>query len=115
LWFYPQSSKIKAAEIKTQVAQSDYNYNKSLFEGQFKQAYTLYLKYQKSIIYYKSTALTNSQLIITQALKSYETKEINYVEYLTVVSNALDIESNYLNVIKQNNLAVLKIEYLSSK
>ncbi len=115
LWFYPQSAKIKAAEIKTQVAKSDYNYNKTLFEGQFKQANTLYLKYQKSIIYYKSTALTNSQVIITQALKSYETKEINYVEYLTVVSNALDIESNYLNVIKQNNLAVLKLEYLLSK
>ena len=115
LWFYPQSSRVKAAEIKTQVAKSDYAYNKTVFEGQFRQSYTLYLKYQKSINYYKSTALTNSRVIITQALKSYETKEINYVEYLNVVSNALDIETNYLNVIYQNDLAVLKMEYLLSK
>ena len=115
LWFYPQSAKIKAADITTQFAQSNYNYNKTVFEGQFKQSYTLYLKYQNSISFYKKSALVKSQVIIEQALKSYETKEISYVDYLTVVSNALDIESNYLNVIFQNNLAVLKIEYLLSK
>jgi cobalt-zinc-cadmium resistance protein CzcA len=65
--------------------------------------------------YYKSTALTNSQVIITQALKSYNNKEISYVDYLTVVTNALNIESDYLNVIYQNDLAVLKMQYLLAK
>jgi cobalt-zinc-cadmium resistance protein CzcA len=115
LWFYPQRSKIKAAEIHTQLAQSDFNYNKTVFEGQFKQSYTLYSKYQNSINFYKKSALVKSVVIIEQALKSYETREISYVDYLTVVSNALDIESNYLNVIFQNNLAVLKLEYLLAK
>ena len=115
LWFYPQASRAKAADIKTKVAQSDYNYNKTVFEGQFKQSYTLYLKYQNSIGFYKKSALVKSQVIIEQALKSYETKKISYVDYLTVVSNALDIESHYLNVINQNNLTVLKLEYLMTK
>lgn len=115
LWFYPNNAKVKAADIKTQVAQSDYNYNKTMFEGQFKQAYNLYLKYQNSIQYYKSTALTSSKVIITQALKAYDQKEITYVDYLTVVTNALNIESNYLNVIYQNDLAVLKMQYLMAK
>lgn len=115
LWFYPQSSKIKAADIRTKEAQSDLNYNKTVFEGQFRQFYTLYSKYQNSIDFYKRSALVKSAVIIEQAEKSYLTKEISYVDYLTVVSNALDIESNYLNVIFQNNLAVLKLEYLLSK
>ena len=115
IWFYPQTAKVKAAEIRTQVARSDYDYNRTLFEGQFKQAYNLYLKYRNSLQYYKSTALTNSQVIITQALKSYNNKEISYVDYLTVVTNALNIESDYLNVIYQNDLAVLKMQYLLAK
>jgi len=115
LWFYPQSTKIKAAELKTRVAESDYNYNKDLLEGQFEESYTLYLKYQSSISFYKKSALINSKAIITEALKAYESKEIGYVDYLTVVSNALVIESNYLNVIHQNNMAVLKLQYLLSK
>ena len=115
LWIYPNSAKVKAADIKTQIAQSDYNYNKTLFDGQLKDAYNLFLKYQTSIRFYKSSALTNSKVIITQALKSYNQKEITYVDYLSVVTNALNIESNYLNVIYQNDLAVLKIQYLLAK
>lgn len=115
LWFYPQSSKIKAAQINTDVAQSNYNYNLTMFGGQFSQSYTLYLKYQNSLNFYRSSALINSQLILKQALKSYETGEISYIDYLTVVSHALDLESNYLNVINQNNLTVLKLEYLLYK
>ena len=115
LWIYPNSAKVKAADIKTQIAQSDYNYNKTVFDGQLKQAYNLFLKYQTSIRFYKSTALTNSKVIITQALKAYNQKEITYVDYLSVVTNALNIESNYLNVIYQNDLAVLKMQYLLAK
>ena len=115
LWIYPNKAKVKAADIKTQIAQSDYDYNKTLFDGQLKQAYNLFLKYQNSIRFYKSSALTNSKVIITQALKAYNQKEITYVDYLSVVTNALNIESNYLNVIYQNDLAVLKIQYLLAK
>ena len=115
LWLYPMRSKIKAADINTKFAQSDYDYNVSLMEGQYEQAVNLYLKYRNSINYYKSSALTNSKLIIEEALKSYNAKEISYVEYLQVVSHALSIESNFLRSIHQNNMAVLKIEYLLSK
>jgi len=115
LWFYPQSTKIKAAELHTRIAQSEYNYNKDLFEGQFDESYTLYLKYQSSISFYKKSALINSKAIIKEAARAYEAKEIGYVDYLTVVSNALTIESNYLHVIHQNNMAVLKLQYLLSK
>ncbi|MFL5751843.1 MAG: TolC family protein [Bacteroidia bacterium] len=115
LWLYPQRSKILAANINTKFAQSDYDYNVSLMEGQYDQAVSQYMKYRNSVNYYQSNALANSKLIIEEALKSYNLKEISYVEYLQVVSQALSIESNLVNVIHQNNMAVLKIEYLLSK
>ncbi len=115
LWFYPQKSKIIAAEINTKLAESDYNYNVSMLEGQYKQAVTMYLKYRNSLNYYKTNVLGNLDLIVDQAIKSYNKKEISYIDYLQVVSRALNIKRNYLNVIHQNNLYVLKLEYLLSK
>ncbi len=115
LWFHPQKSKIKAAELNTQLAESDYNYNSSMLEGQYKQAVTMYLKYRNSINYYKNNVLDKLDVIFDQALKSYNSKAISYIEYLQVVGHALTIKQNYLNVIHQNNLNVLKIEYLLSK
>jgi len=115
LWFYPQKSKIKAAEINTKLAESDFNYNSSMLTGQYKQAVTMYLKYRNSITYYKTNVLGKLEVIFDQALKSYNSKAISYVEYLQVVSHALTIQRNYLNVIHQNNLNALKIEYLLTK
>ncbi|MEO6302650.1 MAG: TolC family protein, partial [Bacteroidia bacterium] len=115
LWFYPQRSKIKAAEINTKLAESDYNYNSSMLAGQYKQAVTMYLKYRNSINYYKNNVLAKLDVIFDQAIKSYNSKAISYVEYLQIVGHALTIKRNYLNVIHQNNLNVLKIEYLLSK
>ncbi len=115
LWFYPQKSKIKAAEINTKLAESDFNYHTSMLKGQYNQAVTMYLKYRNSINYYRTNVLANLDLIVEQAIKSYNSKEISYLDYLQVVSRALTIQRNYLNVIHQNNLYVLKIEYLLSK
>jgi cobalt-zinc-cadmium resistance protein CzcA len=115
LWFYPQKSKIKAAELNTKLAESDFNYHTSMLEGQYKQAVTMYLKYRNSINYYQTKVLDNLDLIVVQAGKSYNSKEISYLDYLQVVSRALSIQRNYLNVIHQNNLYALKIEYLLSK
>ncbi len=115
LWFYPQKSKIKAAEINTKLAESDFNYNATMLTGQYKQAVTIYLKYRNSINYYKTNVLGKLEVIFDQALKSYNSKAISYIEYLQVVSHALSIKRNYLNVIHQNNLNALKIEYLLTK
>jgi cobalt-zinc-cadmium resistance protein CzcA len=115
LWYYPQRSKIKAADINTKLAESDYNYNTSMLSGQYKQAITMYLKYRNSIKYFKDNVLENLEVILTQAIKAYNSKEISYVEYLQVVENALTIKMNYLNVVHQNNLNAIKIEYLLSK
>ncbi len=115
LWFYPQKSKIEAAKINTKLAESDFNYNTTMLEGQFKQAVTIYLKYRHSISYYKNNVLNNLEVMIAEALKSYGTKDFNYNDYLEVVSRALNIQRNYMNVIHQNNMNALKIEYLLSK
>lgn len=115
LWFHPLAAKVKAAEVKTKIAQSEYNYNKDVFIGEFKQAHALYLKYQNSVDFYRNNAMANSKVIIEQAKKSYDSKEISYIDYLNVVSNALGIESKYLYAINQNNLMVLKLDYLMAK
>jgi cobalt-zinc-cadmium resistance protein CzcA len=112
VWFYPQRAKVKAAEISTKMAETNLEYNTNVLEGQLKQSMTMYVKYRNSIHYYKNTVLTNLQVMQEEAFKSYGTTDFNYNDYLVVISKALNIKRNYLNVIHQNNMYALKIEYL---
>ena len=115
IWYVPSKARIKAARIHTQIAESDYQSQKIYLTGQYKQAVTMYLKYHNSIAYYQNKVINNLDVIVEQALKSYDTKAISYVDYLQVVSHALQFQRNYLNVIHQNNIQALKIRFLSGK
>lgn len=115
LWFAPLRSKVESARINVKQAQSNYDYNSTVLRGQYVQAANQYIKYQKSLNFYRNNALSNSKLIIDQASKSYAKAEISYVDYLQIVGHALNIENNYLDVINQNNMTVLKLEYLLTK
>jgi len=112
IWYYPMKEKINSFKVNTEIARTNFDYNKTLMDGYYHQALVQYGKYQNSLTYYRTNALTNSSILISQALESYKRKEIGYVEYLQIVSQALDIECNYLRVLHQNNLTVLKLQYL---
>jgi cobalt-zinc-cadmium resistance protein CzcA len=115
LWFQPLRAKVQSARILTRLAQSDYDYNSTMMQGQYSQAVTLYLKYKKSIAYYEKNALNNSKIIIEKAFESYARDEISYIEYIQIVGHAMSIESHYLEVIHNNNIMAIKIEYLLTK
>jgi heavy metal efflux system protein len=115
LWFYPHKAKVDAAKTGIRLAQSDYDYHSTLISGQYGEAVNFYMKYRKSIGFYKNNVITSSRLIIEEALAAYNKGEINYVEYLEIVQHALATENNYLKAVYQNNMAALKIEYLLVK
>jgi cobalt-zinc-cadmium resistance protein CzcA len=115
LWFYSSKVKLDAIKLHTSIIRSNYDYNKTMFEGELKQNLILYAAYRRSIDFRKNGALANASQIITQAIAAFSKNEINYVDYLTIVSNALDTESHYLNVINKCNLAALRIQYLMTK
>jgi hypothetical protein len=69
----------------------------------------------KNIDYYSKNILKNAKEMSFQSLEAYNNKEINYIEYLSIISKSFEIERNYLNLILENNQAVLKLEYFLNK
>jgi len=49
--------------------------------------------------------------MVVQALEAYNKKQINYIEYLALVNQSFDVLRDYLNLIYENNMAVLQIDY----
>ena len=74
-----------------------------------------YLMTNKNLDYYSKNILKNAREMSFQSLEAYNNKEINYIEYLSIISKSFQIERNYLNLILENNQTVLKLEYLLNK
>jgi cobalt-zinc-cadmium resistance protein CzcA len=62
--------------------------------------------------FYQKKGLSQSDLIIQYAEKSYKEGEIGYIELLQNISQALDIRFNYLDTLYQFNQTSINLEYI---
>jgi heavy metal efflux system protein len=113
LWFAPHAARIRAAEYNRKSAQSGFEYQQQLLQGEMKQAMEGFKKNRNSLVYYKTSALPNSALILRHAGLAFKNGEIGFTEYLLSVKNAISIRENYLRTLNSYNQSVFTIEFLS--
>lgn len=113
LWFGPHLSRVRAAQYNKQAAETNYAYFRQTLESQQQQALQQYEAARNSLTYYKSSALVNAELILTQSQVAFQGGEINYTEYLIALRNAVSVNENYLITLRDYNQSIIYIEYLS--
>lgn len=113
LWFAPHRARVKAAEYNRQAAENKYTYFQRTLEGQQQQAFEQYSAARNSLDYYKSSALVNAELILTQSQAAFRGGNITYTEYLMGLRNALSVQGSYLTTLRDYNQSIIYIEYLS--
>ena len=69
----------------------------------------------ETINYFESTALKNAKLISATANKQFLNGDINYLEFVMLTNQAISIQSNYLDAIKNFNETIIKINFLTTK
>ena len=112
LWVRPYYARINAAKLNQQVAEANINLYKRNLKGDLQTYEQEYIKFAKSLSYYESYALPQSQLIISSAFSSYRTGAIGYVEFVQALNQGLTIKSNYLKTINDYNQSIIYIQYL---
>lgn len=115
LWLKPYLAKIRAMEIQKQIEKSLYDAQVVMFQAELDQSLRLYKLYEEGISSFNNAASTDYEKIISEAFNTYKKGEINYVDYLTIVSSSLNTEAHHLRVIHQNNMVYLRIKYLLQK
>jgi len=112
LWFFPQQGRIQAAKAEVQIAQSNYERQYVDMLSNLRQRQKEYEKLTKTIDYYKQQALRLSEEQIIAADKSYLAGEIEYVDYIQNLNNAITVKQNYLQFLNQYNQIVVEIKFL---
>ncbi|MFZ9661846.1 MAG: efflux RND transporter permease subunit, partial [Chitinophagaceae bacterium] len=105
-------SKIKADEV-----------NKEMFEMQIRLAEEQTLsrkmqligelnKQEMSLDYYRKTGLSQASLIMTNSILNYKSGEINYMEWISLLSQALKIKLGYLDALKAYQTTITELAYI---
>jgi cobalt-zinc-cadmium resistance protein CzcA len=97
------------------ITESNYLQQKQMIEKQYQTAYSQYQNYIKTISYFEQTALKNATLINETANKQFVDGDINYLDWVMLTNQAINIKSNYIDAIKALNESIIQLNYLTSK
>lgn len=105
-------ARVKASRINEQRAGSESELARINVEGQLRELLEQYVKYEKSMVYYRDQALPQATAIIDNSEKSFKSGNISYTQHLQNLTLSSDIHAEYLDNLYNFNRVIIAIETL---
>lgn len=110
-----QNAKVEAANVQEQVNRANTDIAALRLKTQLQQALQHRDKFNSSLTYFKNSALPQSNIIIQTANLNYKNGQISYIEWATLVNQALGIQMQYADTQRDHQLNEIQLDYLLQK
>ena len=107
-----QKQKVTASKANEAVAVATTALATNNFQAKIDKAWHDYEKYNKAVLYYEKTANKQAEIMINTANLSYRNGAINYIEWGTLLNQAINIKSQYIESLRLLNIAETELNYL---
>jgi len=108
-------AKIAAAKMNISVIENAINIEKTYLENELEAAYQEYNNLKEIIAFYESTALPNSESILTLSETQFRSGQISGLEWSYLVGQSYNLKFDYLDKIHQFNNSIILINYLNTQ
>ncbi len=108
-----QKARIRAAKIAESVAENDIANMEFRLKNQRKKASEIYRTNLDIVLQYESSELKNVAIITETAKKQFLAGEINYLEFVILVNQAITVKNNYADAVWKLNQSAIELEYLT--
>lgn len=114
VYFLPQKSKIKQAQVAHTIAQIDASDNIRQLSNRILELEATLARCTKTLKYYKESALNEADELIKSANIQLRLSETSPIEFIQSLTTARDIRKGYIETIYQYNVAALEYELYQS-
>ncbi len=112
LWFWSPASAVASASIAIDIAQQEYQKQQFQLYTQLQAAFLAFQQRKQQLESYERQGLTVAQRLIHTAERSYQRGEIDYLQYLQLLFQALRLQEQYLNILQQYNFSVIDLLFV---
>lgn len=108
-------NKVKAARAEALLQQKQFEYNQQLFKTACIQAEREVKKNQTMLTFYEGSGLGQATEIIKASTLAYRAGEISFAELSQFLTQAIDIQRNYLENLNNFNHSVIQLYYYTNQ
>ena len=110
-----QKAKINAFKLNETIANNEFEAHQKQIEIQFKRNIVAYQKQIKAVAFMETNSLKNANIITKTATKQFTSGDINYLEWIQLMNQAVNIQNEYLEAIRTLNKTVIQINTFINK
>lgn len=107
-----QKARINAAKTNELIAANEYELNARNIQFAYQQALAAYQKQTEAIRYFETTAIGNANVIIETANRQFLGGDIDYLQWVLLINQAVTIQSDYVETLKNRNVTGIEINSL---
>jgi cobalt-zinc-cadmium resistance protein CzcA len=102
-------ARINAAKVNEVIATNDYELNLQNITIAYRSALTDYQKYNSAVNYFERTGLKNAEIITSTANTQFINGQIDYLEYVLLINQAVNIQNDYIEALRNRNSSIVEI------
>ncbi|WP_149915241.1 CusA/CzcA family heavy metal efflux RND transporter [Sphingobacterium cavernae] len=110
-----QRSQIKAEEHRILFTENELAYTKAQWKTDYEMALQQFQIQQEIVETYRQKQLPGSEQIFKTAQEQFANGEINYLDWVMLNNQAIQIQSDYYTAVMQLNQSIINIHYFISK
>lgn len=110
-----QRANAKAAKTKISLAENDYKLREAQLTTLFKQTKDDYQTHLQVIENYEQKQLPKALLILNASKKQLQSGNIDYLQWIILVNQAVKIQSDYTEALDHLNQTIINLNYLTAK
>ncbi len=115
LFFGSQKAKINSSKSLELISENSYHIGLQTLNIAYQRALSQYQNQLQTVKYFEENALKNANLIKKTANLQFANGVINFMEWTILINNAVNIQSNYVDAVKELNQSIIQLNYLTSK
>jgi cobalt-zinc-cadmium resistance protein CzcA len=109
----PIRAKIRSARINFQLAENNYANRYQKLSTTYQTILVQYRKYLQSVTYFETKSLINADIIAKTAYQQLINGNIDYLDWVQLVNQAIAVKSEYLEALKNLNQAKVELLYFT--
>lgn len=108
-----QKARIHASKVAESIAENDWHNTEFALEKKQQQLKQMYQTNLEIVNRYETAELKNADIITQTAQQQFINGEINYLEFVMLVNQAVLLKSNYADALLKLNESVVELNYIT--
>jgi cobalt-zinc-cadmium resistance protein CzcA len=115
VFFGAQKARAGGSAYQKKISENNYSFGLSALQNEYLLQITRCRNSSEILTYYENTGIKNANLISETAGRQFSNGQINYLEWVLLINQAVSVRNEYINALRNYNENFIQLNYLLTK